>query len=88
MQSKIRTTALLALLAFSSSIASAQPTVMSKETGPAASGSFSNYWSDSISYGYESINVSFSPSGYRKNPSRIFDITPTGRFAMWRTAFA
>jgi hypothetical protein len=68
MQSKIRTTALLALLAFSSSIASAQPTVMSKETGPAASGSFSNYWSDSISYGYESINVSFSPSGTPQKP--------------------
>jgi hypothetical protein len=67
MQSKIRTTALLALLAFSSSIALAQSPVMSKETGPAASANFDNYWSDSISYGYESISISFWPGGTPKN---------------------
>jgi hypothetical protein len=68
MRSKIRTTALLASLAFSSSIALAQPTVMSKETGPAASANFNNYWSDSIiSSGFESVNISFWPSGAPKN---------------------
>jgi len=68
MQLKIRTTALVALFAFSSSIALAQSTVMSKETGPAASADFTNYWSDSvISHGFRTVHISFLPSGTGQN---------------------
>jgi hypothetical protein len=69
MRSKIfGTIALLASLAFIGTIALAQPTVMSKETGPAASGNFNKYWSDSFSYGYESMSIQFWPSGTPQNP--------------------
>ena len=68
MHSRIRTAALLALLAFSSSIALAQSAAMSKERGPAASADFTNYWSDSvISHGFRSVHISFSPGGTGQN---------------------
>jgi hypothetical protein len=68
MQSKMRTTALVALFAFSSSIALAQSAAMSKETGPAASADFTNYWSDSvISHGFRTVHISFLPSGTGQN---------------------
>ena len=68
MQSRIRTIAILASLASIGTIALAQPTVMSKETGPAASGNFNRSWSDSISYGFELVNINLWPSGTPKNP--------------------
>ena len=68
MKSKIRTTALLALLAFSSSIAMGQSPARSKERGPAASADFTNYWSDSvISSGFRSVHISFLPGGTGQN---------------------
>ncbi len=67
MLSRIGTFALLALLLSSSSIGVTQSRVISKETGPAGSADFQNYWNDSISYGYESITISFWPGGTAKN---------------------
>ncbi len=59
----------MALLAFSSSIALAQSAAMSKETGPAASADFTDYWSDSvISHGFRTVHISFLPGGTGQSP--------------------